>query len=345
MTRSKPSALDLALVDAVGKLGFTISPTQLERWRTQRWLRRPADWTDSATGKIRDKIVHRAACLAHVSTSGRSISWIGWTFWAIDDTPETASRLRAAVVEALERPLRRAGLDIRTIPEGDSYDAFAARQDMAAGMLKNRRRCPERDFDGSLRAGAAEAEFDLPPSRTVANMFHKALMDPGARMVVGGVADVTFEELMDAWESASPDNAELVDRMRTAHCEAALTGVDIFAHSPMAGGMRGLVRAVQEADDQRLCAAVRACTKGSGILGILLIQRVPHEPEILRTLMADEMWEQWVRVGGFVPVLGMGGEAAIAVSVVQHLLIPGWAEGLARYQTLMETLLGQTADR
>ncbi|MFC4463792.1 hypothetical protein ACFPH6_04235 [Streptomyces xiangluensis] len=106
MTRSKPPALDLALADSVGKLGYTISPTQLERWRTQRWLRRPADWTDPATGEIRDEIVHRAAWLAHASTSGRSISWIGWTYWAIDDTPETATRLRAAVADALERPRR-----------------------------------------------------------------------------------------------------------------------------------------------------------------------------------------------------------------------------------------------
>ncbi|MFC4463791.1 hypothetical protein ACFPH6_04230 [Streptomyces xiangluensis] len=164
-------------------------------------------------------------------------------------------------------------------------------------MLKNLRHCPERDFDGTLRAGAAEAEFDLPPSRKVANMFHKTLMDPGARMMVGGVTDVTFEELMEAWEAASPDNADLVDRIRTAHCDASLTGVDLFAHSPMADGLRGLIRTVQEADDQRLCSAVRACTKGSGILGILLIQRAPYEPQILRTLMADEMWEQWVRVG------------------------------------------------
>jgi hypothetical protein len=49
---------------------------------------------------------------------------------------------------------------------------------------------------------------------------------------------------------------------------------------------------------------------------------------------------QWVRVG-FAPVLGIGGEAAIAMSVIQRLLLPGWAEGLERYQTLMDTLLAQ----
>ncbi|MEV5009200.1 hypothetical protein AB0K74_43770 [Streptomyces sp. NPDC056159] len=79
------------------------------------------------------------------------------------------------------------------------------------------------------------------------------------------------------------------------------------------------------------------------MLGILLLQRAPHEPEILRTLMADEMWDRWVRVGGFAPVLGMGGEAAIAITVVQYLVIPGWAAGLERYQALMDTLLGQPA--
>ncbi|WP_328743966.1 hypothetical protein OHT57_01465 [Streptomyces sp. NBC_00285] len=57
------------------------------------------------------------------------------------------------------------------------------------------------------------------------------------------------------------------------------------------------------------------------------------------------MWDQRVRVGGFVPVLGMDAEAAIAINVVQHLLTPGRAESLAHYQTLMETLLAEPADR
>ncbi|MDX2757420.1 hypothetical protein [Streptomyces europaeiscabiei] len=340
MTRTTPSALDLALVAEVGKLGFTISPTQLERWRTKLWLRRAADWTDAETGEIRPEIVHRAAWLANASKPGRSISWVGWIFWAIDDTPETATRLRAAVVGALERPFRRAGVDLGQVPEGDSNEAFEARRETAAGILKDRR-CPRRDFDGILREGAAEAEFDLPPSRSVANMFHQALMDPGARMMVGGADDVGFDELMEAWETASPGNAELVGQIRAAHRDAALAGFDLFAQSPVAGGLRGLIRAVQEADDRTLCEAVRACTKGSGAVGILLMQRAQDEPEILRALMADEMWDQWVRVGGFVPVLGMGGEAAVAINVVQYLVIPGWAEGLERYQALMETLLAQ----
>ncbi|MFE9769451.1 hypothetical protein ACFYPC_33865 [Streptomyces sp. NPDC005808] len=342
MTRTPPSALDLALVAAAGKLGFTISPAQLERWRTQRWLPRAADWTAPETGELRPETVHRAAWLADASKPGRSISWIGWTFWAIDDTPETATRLRAAVVDALERPFRRAGVDIGQVPQGDTNEAFEARQEMAAGMLRDRR-IPRRDFDGTVRAGAAEAEFDLPPSRSVANMFHQALMDPGARMMVGGVDDIGFEELMEAYEAASPDQTEMIEQIRIAHRDAALAGVDLLAQSPMAGGLRGLIRAVREADDQRLCAAVRACTKGSGALGILLMQRAPDEPEILRTLMADVMWDQWVRVGGFVPVLGMGGEAAIAINVVYYLVIPGWAEDLERYQGLMDTLLAQPA--
>ncbi|MEV6179964.1 hypothetical protein [Streptomyces sp. NPDC052015] len=111
----------------------------------------------------------------------------------------------------------------------------------------------------------------------------------------------------------------------------------------MAGGLRSLIRAVQDADDPTLCAAVGACTKGTGALGILLLQRVADDPNILRTLMADEMWNLWVRVEGFAPILGIGGEAAIAINVVQDLLIPGWAEGLERYQALIETLLARSA--
>ncbi|MEV2198274.1 hypothetical protein AB0I02_45955 [Streptomyces phaeochromogenes] len=140
MTRTTPSALDLALVAAVGERGFTVSATQLERWRTRLWLSRAADWTDPETGELRPETVHRAVCLADVSKPGRSISWIGWIFWAIDDTPESAKRLREAVAGALERPFRRTGVDIGQVPEGDTDEAFEARQEAAAGMLRDRRR-------------------------------------------------------------------------------------------------------------------------------------------------------------------------------------------------------------
>lgn len=54
---------------------------------------------------------------------------------------------------------------------------------MAAAILKDRHGS-RRDFDGTLRAGAPEAEFDLPPSRSVSNILQQALMDPGAPIVL-----------------------------------------------------------------------------------------------------------------------------------------------------------------
>ncbi|GAX57532.1 hypothetical protein [Streptomyces olivochromogenes] len=133
--------------------------------------------------------------------------------------------------------------------------------------------------------------------------------------------------------------------MRAVHRDAALAGVDLFSQSPLAGGLRGLIRTVQESDDRLLSAAARACTKGNGALSILFLQRAPEDPEIPRTLMADVMWHQWVRVGGFAPVLGIGGEAAIALNVVQYLTIPGWAADLERYQQLMDALAGPALQR
>ncbi|MFJ2651857.1 hypothetical protein ACIO1C_34675 [Streptomyces sp. NPDC087420] len=270
----------------------------------------------------------------------RAEAWFGWDFWAIDATAESTTRLRAAVADAFERPFRRAGIDFGQIPPGDSDEAFEARQEMAARMLKDRR-CPRRDFDGALRAGAAGAEFELPPTRSVSNIGHPALMDPGARLMLGGAQDIGFDEMAEAWEAATPGNPEMIEHIRAAQREAALAGEDLFAQSPLAGGLPGIVRAVREADGERLCTAVLACIKASTALTVLLARAV-NEPEILRTLMADGMWDQWVRVG-YAPVLGIGGEVAVAMSVFQHLLMPGWAEGLERYQTLMDTLLTQPA--
>ncbi|MGX9891223.1 hypothetical protein [Streptomyces sp. NPDC002276] len=340
MARTKPSALERAMVAAVGEHGFTVSPTQLERWRSQLWLPRTAEWTDPETGELRPEIVHRAAAMRGISKTGRTISWFGWVFWAIDATPESTARLRAAVADAFKRPFRKAGIDFDQIPQGDSDEAFEARQEMAARMLKDRH-CPRRDFDGALRAGAADAEFELPPSRSVSNIGHPALMSPGARLMLGGAQDVGFDEMAEAWEAAMPGNPEMIEHIRAAQRDAALAGVDLFAQSPLADGLPGLMRAVREADGKRLCTAVLACTKASTALTMLLAHAVT-EPEILRTLMAHEMWDQWVRVG-YAPVPGVGGEVAVSMSVFQHLLMPEWAEGLERYQTLMDTLLTQPA--
>lgn len=339
MARTKPSALELAMVAAVKERGFTVSPTQLERWRTQLWLARTADWTGPETGKLRPEIVHRAATLAGISRTGRSISWFGWGFWAMNATPESMARLRTEVASAFERPFRAAGIDFSQIPQGDTDEAFDARRKMAARMLVDQRGS-RRDFDGALRAGAFGAKFELPPSQSVSNISHRALMDPGIRMLIGGIEDVGFDEMVDALAAATPGNPEMIEGIRAAQRDAALAGDDLFAQFPLAHGLPGLIRAVQEADGQRLCAAVLACTKANTALTILLPHVVSKRPEILRTLMADEMWDLWVRVG-FAPVLGIGGEAAMAMSVIQHLLFPGWAEGLERYQTLMDTLLAQ----
>ncbi|MEU9370731.1 hypothetical protein AB0D71_39990 [Streptomyces avermitilis] len=344
MTRTPPSELDQALVAAVAELGFAISAAQLERWRTNLWLARATDCTDPDTGEPRPEAVHRAMCLAAASTPGRGISWLGWTFWAIDDTPASSARLRAAVASALQRPFRRNGVDVHQIPEGDSDAASDAREQLSVALLTGQRH-PRKDFDGALRAAAADAAFELPPPRSVPNMFHPALLDQGARMLLGGADDTGFEDLADAWEAASPANSALLDTMRTMNREAALKGIDLFAQSPLADGLRGLVRAVQEADDRVLCAAVRACTKGNAVLSTLLIQRAPDDPAILQTLMDDEMWDQWARVGGFAPVLGVGGEAAIALNVFQYLTLPRWAGDLERYLTLMDTLLAPECRR
>jgi hypothetical protein len=341
MTRKPPSALDLALVAEVASCGFTATVHQLERWRGRLWLAPAEQWADLDTGQIRPEIVHRAAWLAALAKSGSSISWVGWVFWAIDDTPQTAGRLREVLTETLQRPFHRAGLDITQIPDGDGADAFAARQEMAAHLLIGRRAIG-RDLDGILRTHAAAAGIDLPGPRSVSNPFDKALVEVGARLMVGGADDVSPEELIEAWESVWAGEPEQIERIGAAHVAASLSGVDLHARSPLADGLRGLLHAVEEADERLLCAAVRACTKGSGALMKLLLERASEEPEILGTLMDDPMWDQWVRVGGVAPT-GRLGEAAIALSTVQYLVVPGWAGDLERYLTLMENLLAMPA--
>ncbi|WP_206283108.1 hypothetical protein [Streptomyces chilikensis] len=55
-------------------------------------------------------------------------------------------------------------------------------------------------------------------------------------------------------------------------------------------------------------------------------------------LMNDAMWDQWVRAGGIAPANRLG-EAAITLSTVQYLLVPGWAGDLHRYQESMDSML------
>ncbi|MEV5273404.1 hypothetical protein [Streptomyces werraensis] len=68
----------------------------------------------------------------------------------------------------------------------------------------------------------------------------------------------------------------------------------------------------------------------------LLLERA--DAGMVTVLMDDVMWDQWVRVGGIAPASRLG-EAAIVLSAVQYLLVPGWAEDLHRYQDRMERLL------
>ncbi|MEU7115058.1 hypothetical protein [Streptomyces sp. NPDC046182] len=260
----------------------------------------------------------------------------GWVCWALVDTPESAERLRNVLLSAIRRPLEKAGLDVEQVPGGASDAAFEAREELAAQLLRNRR-SPRRDLDGTLREYAARDGVELPSSRSVPNLFHRALTEPGARMMVGGVTDVAFGGLMDSWEATWPEGRETIGRIRAAHREAELAGVDLMAQSPMADGLRGLMRFVEQTDDRLLCAAVRACTRASGTLAVLWTRAVENL-ELVHHLMADVMWDQWVRVGGLAPN-GAAGEAAVAISTVQYLAASGWADDLHRFQNVMDNLL------
>ncbi|ROQ26021.1 hypothetical protein EDD98_5604 [Streptomyces sp. PanSC19] len=79
MPRKEPSRLELALAAEVEKYGYTVTPTQLERWRQRLWLPRTKHWR-GPDGAIRLEIVNRAIHLAMLSTQGRGIGWGGWVF-------------------------------------------------------------------------------------------------------------------------------------------------------------------------------------------------------------------------------------------------------------------------
>ncbi|MGW7612184.1 hypothetical protein ACWGKW_34005 [Streptomyces sp. NPDC054766] len=286
MTRTAPSALERALIAEVGKCDITVSAPQLERWRGQLWLAPATQWTDPATGLIRTEIVHRAAWLSVLARAGRSISWVGWSFWAIDATPDTTRRLREAVIQTLQLPFQRADLDITQIPEGDGDDAFALRQVIAAQMLSGRRGIG-RDLDGTLRAHAADAGVELPAPGTVSNVFGRSLVEVGSRLMVGSTRDVSLEELAEVWERNWVGPLEQIERIRGVHAAASHAGVDLSAQSPLADGLPGLIRAVREAEDEVLCAAVEACAKGSSALAAVMTQRSPDDPEVLGMLVRD----------------------------------------------------------
>ncbi|MCX4524024.1 hypothetical protein OHA69_41270 [Streptomyces anulatus] len=333
MARTKPSAMDTALIAQVAKYGLSATPTQLERWRQQAWLPSTRDTALPGSETPRPDVVKRAAQLAHASRAGRSISWAAWAFWSNDATPDTARRLRAAIRATLLRPLQRAGIDL--LPADDSEEAFQATEAAAAQLLRSRR-FRKRDLDGTLRNHATTAGTELPrvQGHPVPNIFHRAVLEPGARILIGGTAHIAYEAVLDDWAQIWPDSREAIEKLRTTYRDAELSGIDPTQLSPMSDGLRGLVRALDEATDERLCAAVQACTKGSAIVGELF----RRAPACIPHLMNDVMWDQWVRVGGLAPD-GKAGEAGIAMATVTHLLVPGWAEDLDRYTAAMTSYL------
>ncbi|MGW6821433.1 hypothetical protein [Streptomyces sp. NPDC055005] len=337
MARTKPSAAHRALIDAAQEHGATVSSTKLERWRQQAWLPAPAHWFESAGSTvIKPQVLNRTLWLASTAQPGRSIGIIGWTFWAIDDNPESAKRLRAAMVETLGRLFTRAGVE--EIPEGDSNEAFQARQEAAARLLAMRRSRP-RDLDSVLRANAEAAGIELPRSVTTvpSNIYDRTLLTTGAHLLVGGAADLGFEALIEAWVKTAPDASKELEDVRKAYVKAELEGVNPLALAPWAGGLPGMVRHIETSDDRDVCHAVRTCTKAAGILSVLA-GRATDDPDILVQLMSDQMWHYWARPYGYVPD-GVAGEFLISMSTFQYLAMPDWALELERYVYLMEDLI------
>ncbi|WP_331723772.1 hypothetical protein OG592_44485 (plasmid) [Streptomyces avidinii] len=335
MARTKPSPTHLALVQLIEALGGTATTTQVERWQQHGWIPKTSAWREAGSTRLRPEILHRALWLASTARAGRSIGWWGWVFWAVDDTPDSAQRLRGALVATLKRPMVRAGVE--RIPTGNSNQAFQARQDAAARMLTNHR-APRRDLDETLRVHAAEAGLELTRSpEALPNVFHPALMDPGARLLLGGAADVGIEELLEALARAMPDNPEMIERIREAHRQAELAGIDLLAQSPWAQGISGMVRTVERADDRILCHAVHTCARATFVLKALM-RYAPGEPEILVRLMEDVMWERWGRFAGVTPE-GVPGLAALALDTFRCLADLDWAVELERYLVFMHTLL------
>ncbi|MEU5069117.1 hypothetical protein AB0G95_34320 [Streptomyces virginiae] len=334
MARTKPTAAHLALVRTLKEHGCKSSTTQVERWQQEGWLPKSSSWFEPGSPTIQPHILHRALMVALTVRQGRGIGWTGWHLWASDATPENAQRLRTALVAHLKRPLTRAGVE--KVPTGNSDRAFKARQAGATKMLRNRR-LPRRDLEETLRAQAAEVGLELPRSPgALPNVFHRALMDPGARLLLGGAEDLGIEELLEALAKAMPDHTEMIENLGDQHREAELAGVNLLAQSPWSQGIPGMVRTVETADDRDLCHAVFTCTLATGVLHEML-RRSAGEPAIFARLTGDVMWRQWAMVGGRTPE-GAPGLAAVALNTVQYLLEPDWAAELRRYMSLMHTL-------
>ncbi|MFB6666310.1 hypothetical protein [Streptomyces parvus] len=335
MVRTKPSDAHLLLVRAITARGLKATTTQVERWQQHAWLPNPATWFEPAPPTLRPLILDRALWLAENTRVGRSIGWWGWVFWAVDGTPDSTQRLRAAIIAALERPLRRAG--VGKIPGGNSDRAFQGRAAAAAKVLPNRRP-PRRNRDEELREHAAEVGLSMPAlaESDIPTVFHPALLEAGVPLLVGGGEDLGAEGLLDALTTAFPDHPEAVENVRQLLRQAELAGIDLLAVHPLAQGVRGMVRAIEAADDKDLCNALCACMMATVILQNLM-PRAPEVPEIMSLLTGDPMWRSWAVSGGIVPD-GALGLAAAALNTYQYLSMPDWAAELDRYSMFMFAL-------
>ncbi|MFE6153614.1 hypothetical protein [Streptomyces sp. NPDC057889] len=291
MTRTSPPPVVRALIAEVERHGVTVSATQLERWRQRKWLRPIRQWRDPASQQLRAEVVQRAAWLAVASHAGRSISWLGWTFWAMDASPETAQLLRTELIASLRRPLAKAG--VTHWPQGDSDADLEARQEAVACVL-DKRRYPRQDVDGMLRSAASVAGFQLPDAAPLAlrNLFQRSLAELGAQLLIGGTGDVGSDALMDAWEAGLARPSTALEEIRECHRKSELDGKDLMAQSPLAQGLNGLTTKLEQAPDQELCRAVGQCAKASAFLSEVF-KRADADPEILRRLMEHHMWDQW----------------------------------------------------
>jgi hypothetical protein len=135
--------------------------------------------------------------------------------------------------------------------------------------------------------------------------------------------DVSPEELTEAWASVWMGPPEQIERIGAAHIAADHVGLDLRTHSllwqtactvPDPRGREGRRPAAERGGARLHPGQWSADAAVAGARG----RRAGDPGELL-------------------------GEAAIALSTVQYLVVPGWAGDLRRYQVLMGTLLATSA--
>lgn len=292
-----PSKADLELIAAAQAQGVTVSPYQLERWRTAGILpRNPRRWSGRGRGSTStpvESVVEVVVRLGRSAQQGRAhpMTQVLWRFATGEQLPEHC--VRAALRRQMDRIVRRLEADAGAGDEG-----WQVRHDAAVTIAR-----------GGVPPSVGEV-VDLAQGRESPQESPSRRVIEAATRLMSADADATSEDILEAFDAWMPLSSVELAQVRDWFRRAELAGHDPAAELGALLSVRRLRQLADRIDLEQLQHSMSVLCRVWALHSLILIralnsiarehdsallQQIPKILTQLPTQMAaierDPMWQ------------------------------------------------------